>query len=65
MSFPEGGGGTGAVPALLTELEPCSCMPGAGILLSADATLCPLQIFDPQLSHRQLDSRCHRPSEAP
>lgn len=37
---------------------------GCSHILSAEAILCPLQIFEPQLSHRQLGSRCHRPSEA-
>lgn len=36
----------------------CSC------LLSAEAMFCTLQIFEPQPSHRQLGSRCHRPLEA-
>lgn len=49
---------------LCQPCKQCCCVPGTEILLSAEAMLCPLQIFDSQLNHRRLDSRCHQPSEA-
>lgn len=49
--------GAVAVP-LHTRERGCSC------LFSSEVMLYPLQIFEPQLSHCQLGSRCHRPLEA-